>query len=909
MQNWKKGCAGLLAAALTVGSIIPAGVLTANAQDETETGAAAQALEPKYAMDFEQNLDVEYGDLAEALEVKVVQSGSGGSELPSYAGEVKYTEGHNGGFAVDLIDGYGIMLDGVKADETYTVSFYTQISAVANFTPICSVSENVSSGRWYTLAGAEGNNQIQFWTSVRGNHTIGNSSFAAQIGQWTEYTIVQDGKSVKLYENGVLIRSEKDVEVDVTDSFRVMLGVNYWDPTPDCYIDDLKIYDEALTDAQVEALYKGEPVLEIKGADSVGVGRTVALNAETLNVENSTAVSWSTEDPDIASINANGVVTGVASGDTTVTATVMDGPTEVKGTMAIHVGKKIADFDFDDEASGFSGAGAVAVKNGDVQLTEGADGTNALTLNGTDAWLNVVGEDGESLLTGLDALTVSFDSTSLKNEKSWSFFAAPNAGEQLYSQENYVAAWDNDAFLNLEYYSGGRGSAVSASAASTYAAGWKHVDLVIDQNSITVYINKVKMAEEEIGITLSELLGEQSVVQIGKGNWTASGEFFSGQIDNYKIYSYAMTEDEIQNFVEVKEIAITGESVVEAGKTIQLNASCTPAEATNSKVIWSSDNGEVATVDAETGIVTGVKAGTANITASAADGSGVSDSVAIQVTPVSVTGVVIDGEAERTMEVGDKLTLAASVEPGNAEEQGIIWASDRDEVAKVDKDGNVIAMGEGTAVITATAVGNPDAAAQVVVQVKEKTYTVTVYGGSIVNPKESYSYKDMVTVKAEAENEGVPFSHWEDEEGNVVSYTTTYTFYVTRDIEYTAVYSEQVKEEVSVITSAEYDYSIDRFVFTVKRTVPESLCADSRIVEHGVLLTMDASAANDDDFILGGSGVKQAKGNSTGLLGTNILRVSSKTASTCYGRGYVVYRDALTKENVTVYGNIVACNR
>ena len=62
-----------------------------------------------------------------------------------------------------------------------------------------------------------------------------------------------------------------------------------------------------------------------------------------------------------------------------------------------------------------------------------------------------------------------------------------------------------------------------------------------------------------------------------------------------------------------------------------LTASVSPSNALNKTVTWSSDNPHVATVDATTGKVTGNAQGTATITATAADGSGVTTSCTVRV--------------------------------------------------------------------------------------------------------------------------------------------------------------------------------------------------------------------------------------------------------------------------------------
>lgn len=73
--------------------------------------------------------------------------------------------------------------------------------------------------------------------------------------------------------------------------------------------------------------------------------------------------------------------------------------------------------------------------------------------------------------------------------------------------------------------------------------------------------------------------------------------------------------------VAVESVTITPDSTtVEAGKTVALTGKVLPENATNQKVTWASKNTEFATVD-QSGVVTGVAAGTATIEITSEDGS------------------------------------------------------------------------------------------------------------------------------------------------------------------------------------------------------------------------------------------------------------------------------------------------
>ena len=67
-----------------------------------------------------------------------------------------------------------------------------------------------------------------------------------------------------------------------------------------------------------------------------------------------------------------------------------------------------------------------------------------------------------------------------------------------------------------------------------------------------------------------------------------------------------------------------------------------------------------------------------------------------------VTGVTLN-KTNLNLEVGEEETLAATITPTNATNQSLTWKSDNEQVATVDANGKVTAVGVGTATITATA--------------------------------------------------------------------------------------------------------------------------------------------------------------------------------------------------------------
>ena len=125
------------------------------------------------------------------------------------------------------------------------------------------------------------------------------------------------------------------------------------------------------------------------------------------------------------------------------------------------------------------------------------------------------------------------------------------------------------------------------------------------------------------------------------------------------------------NFWEIfpeKEVKVTnitinpsGEVSVEVGKTTTLIATVTPENATNKDIIWSSLNENIATVDAQTGVVTGVSAGTETIRATAANGSEVVADKSVTVTQYTPHA----GESEMVFVQGGIFTMGCTSEQGS----------------------------------------------------------------------------------------------------------------------------------------------------------------------------------------------------------------------------------------------------
>ena len=118
-------------------------------------------------------------------------------------------------------------------------------------------------------------------------------------------------------------------------------------------------------------------------------------------------------------------------------------------------------------------------------------------------------------------------------------------------------------------------------------------------------------------------------------------------------------------------ISPSGSVSITVGKTANLTATVTPSNATNKDITWSSLDPSVAVVASSTGIVTGVKEGSASIRATAADGSGViankivtvaAETPGLTVSPTSLSFTSSSGQQTFTITSNVNWTLSSNAD-------------------------------------------------------------------------------------------------------------------------------------------------------------------------------------------------------------------------------------------------------
>ncbi len=168
--------------------------------------------------------------------------------------------------------------------------------------------------------------------------------------------------------------------------------------------------------------------------------------------------------------------------------------------------------------------------------------------------------------------------------------------------------------------------------------------------------------------------------------------------------------DEVVITVEAADVKISAILGVDATKTLNIAEEFTfvtsllptsPAPS-NTSLSWETTDATKVSVD-QTGKIVGVAVGSATVTVSATDGSGISASCVVTVEAVIVKATSVElNKTLISLAKDDIETLVATVKPSGVSNDAVEWISDKPAVATVDQNGKVTAVSVGTAVITVT---------------------------------------------------------------------------------------------------------------------------------------------------------------------------------------------------------------
>ena len=215
-----------------------------------------------------------------------------------------------------------------------------------------------------------------------------------------------------------------------------------------------------------------------------------------------------------------------------------------------------------------------------------------------------------------------------------------------------------------------------------------------------VYVDTELVTDREI-VWISSVEGIATVDNTGLVTKVKDGtvNVYAVSTDGSRVYGKVTIHFEKS---KITDIELQSDTVtLEPNKNYKVMHEVVPQQAGLTKLKWTSEDESIATVSND-GTITSVKAGRTYINVSTLDGSNITKKIEVNVTPLTVKNIYLR-HTYYYLKKGETLQMqVVAYTPYEATNQGIgKWTSSNEEVAVVDQNGLVTAVGVGEASIRA----------------------------------------------------------------------------------------------------------------------------------------------------------------------------------------------------------------
>ncbi len=396
----------------------------------------------------------------------------------------------------------------------------------------------------------------------------------------------------------------------------------------------------------------------------IRVGQTIQLTA---NID----VKWSSSDDRIAIVDANGNILGKKEGIVTINAT----RNNKKNNCIVYVKKSLNDMGSETKISNI---------------------------------------DIRSLETDIDKINLDLSSINLGIGDSYKLTYSVNPENLYYNEVNWTS--ENPDIASVDNNGNIKALKEGVAKIKVTSVNGKESTAIINVKNSVVSAESITLNKTSERIKVGERFNLKANIipsdtTIGTVNWSSSDESVAIVKSNGTVIAVDMGVVTIEartnnnliakcelivDPIEVSKIDINNAKDIYVYDKLRLIASINPYNATNSDIIWSSSNIDVATIN-QYGEITGKKAGETIITAKSSNN--VTSSVKIRVMDINPFSISIS-ENDIEMIEGESKVLKVIFSPSNTTNKNVIWSSSDPSVADIDSNGKVTAKKEGTTKIS-----------------------------------------------------------------------------------------------------------------------------------------------------------------------------------------------------------------
>ena len=418
-----------------------------------------------------------------------------------------------------------------------------------------------------------------------------------------------------------------------------------------------------------------EPIISVTGitlgsqTEDIIIGEILEIT-ETITPSNASnqSVVWMSSDPSIVTVDTNGTITGISEGTATITATTVDGSFTAE-TIII-----VAEPIISVTGVTLDKSNIVLDINEAAVLVATVEPNNAteqeVIWSSSDPTIATVDANGNVLALMLGNVVIT--ATTLDGE---------------HTAETTVVIIEN--IINV--------TGISVEPISVILDEGDQLQLNATIEPANATNQSVSWTSDDWSIASVNSDGEITGLKAGSTQINAISD------DGSFVATVAVTVNAI--IVGVTGVSLNQSSIVlEVGEINQIIASIEPANASNDNITWVSLDETIASVDQQGNIV-GVAVGTTIISVLTEDGS-FSAEVSVEVVDensptVEVLYIAFDFDSI-DLEMGESFLLNPTFSPSNAEEPTIIWTTEDNTIVRVNQNGSITGLAEGTSVIIGT---------------------------------------------------------------------------------------------------------------------------------------------------------------------------------------------------------------
>ena len=592
------------------------------------------------------------------------------------------------------------------------------------------------------------------------NHTIASATIVVTVrdrltsiafGSKAEYIAVGSSKTIDLRYtpsenvNKNVTFSSSDTSIFTVSKDGVITGVKEGIAVLSCVAEDLGQNGAITCMVYVTAKEVSATDFSITPSeDTVYIGSTLQLTP-VFTPENTTIrdIIWTSSDEAKATVDADGVVSGIAEGTTVITATYKDTTNDNKvwtSTCIVTVEKAPI------HATGFEVSPTTQNIICGNKFTITPKFTPEDTTDQTVIYQSlddtIVTVNNKGVVTGVGpgdaiiqctAVDGGFNATvAVHVDKAVDFKLSPSTRELALGQSftpkkvikpakaNKTATWKSSNTKIATVNSSGKVTAKKSgtctitctltkyrqSATCKVKVGKLHTTVKLNKNNIRIGLNQSYRLKATVKSNAGKLPGvkwkssNSRVVKVSSGGKITAKKVGIVRITVMaKDATHAKASCKVRVIRRVSGIRLnTNYTVCYVGRSKQLHAYVKPKSASIKKVKWQTSDKNIAQVNGS-GKIWGIAEGDAYITATTTDGSNKRARCFVRVVePTPVTSIVI-AQQDVTMKRGDNMKLSYSVLPSDNSDD-IEFSSDNKRVATVNRKGVVKAVGTGNAAIT-----------------------------------------------------------------------------------------------------------------------------------------------------------------------------------------------------------------